>query len=96
MMPVLSLINLAAVVLLLVALKWDRDDRTKQLERMKSELEQIQSRVNAARRAADERQKQAREKQGREKQPAPEKATPAASGQKSGRLDALLAPFAFS
>jgi len=36
------------------------------------------------------------QKQGGEKQRAPEKATPGAGGQKSGRLDGLFTPFAIS
>jgi hypothetical protein len=77
LMLVLPLINLAAVVVLLLAIKWDRDDRTKQLEHLKRESEHLQSQLNELQRAVDERQKQGGEKQ-------PPEAKPGAGGQKSG------------
>ena len=60
MMPVLTLTYLASLVTMLLALQWDRNDRTKQLERLEGQLEQLQSRVNAVQRALDERQKRGR------------------------------------
>ena len=67
MTGVLPLIIVAVFVAEMVALKWDRDDRTKQLDRLESEMKHLESRINAAEQAVDERQKQAPEKQRRRK-----------------------------
>jgi Tfp pilus assembly protein PilN len=88
---VLPLIILAVFVAEMVALKWDRDDRTKQLDRLESEMKQLESRINAADRAVEERQRQASEKDR-----APEKAKPEVGVRKSGGFDGVLTPVIFS
>jgi hypothetical protein len=88
---VLPLIIVAVFVAEMVALKWDRDDRAKQLDRLEGEMKHLESRLNAAEQAVDERQKQAPEKDR-----APEKAKPEVGDRKSGRFDGVLTPVIFS
>jgi|ERR1700722_2567618 Tfp pilus assembly protein PilN len=88
---VLPYIAIAVVLLELVAFKWDRDDRTKQFDRLESDLQQLESRINAVQQAVDERQKQLPEKDR-----APEKAKPEVGVRKSGRFDGVLTPVIFS
>jgi Tfp pilus assembly protein PilN len=78
-LPALSLLLTAGV---LIASKWDTDNRAKRLEKLRSESEHLQAQINDLERVVNERQKQAREKH-----PAPEKAKPPATEQKSGGPD---------
>jgi hypothetical protein len=75
-------IIMGPVLLSFWAGRWDHANQTQRLEGLQGELNELQSRLEAVQRANDERQKQVRDKQ-----PAPEKTKPAATQDKSGRLE---------